>query len=63
MWAASKQHLYGRSFAGISLVGWSGLFRGMAELYKPIQHSTSSPEKTLFVTPLGIAMQQSPKWL
>lgn len=54
------RHLNGRSITGISLVGGAVCFPGMAEVVQNYTGiPTSSPEKPLFVTPIGIAMQHA----
>jgi len=54
------RHLNGRSIAEISLVGGAVCFPGMADVVQTYTGiPTSSPEKPLFVTPIGIAMQHA----
>jgi ethanolamine utilization protein EutJ len=55
-----NHQLDGRKVTGISLVGGAACFPGMAEVVQDYTGiSTHSPEKPLFVTPIGIAMHHA----
>jgi len=55
-----SRHLKGKNIKEISLVGGTACFPGMAEVVQDYTGiPTSSPERPLFVTPIGIAMQHA----